>query len=341
MFSEHSPPVAVALVGCAHIHTPNFVKRLQARRDVRVAAVWDHDAARARKNGEAFGLAPGDLDAIWREEGIAAVVICAETDRHRELALAATGAGKHLFVEKPLAITGADAATIADAVERAGVRFQTGFFMRGQPINLFLREQIARGAFGRITRLRASNCHSGALRGLFDDEWRWLADPRVAGFGGFGDLGTHALDLLLWLRGDAAPVERVTAAIGAATGRYGDCDEYGEGLLAFADGAIASVAAGWVDPVNPVSLEICGTEGHAWVVGGELFLHSAATPGADGKAPWRDLPEQLPHAFDLFLDAITGREDAPLATVREAASRSALMEALYAAARDHAWVATR
>lgn len=340
MTGQREPSVAVALVGCAHIHTPNFVKRLQSRPDIRVAAVWDHDADRARHNAATFGLAPGDLDAIWRDRTIAAAIICAETDRHRDLVLAGAAAGKHLFVEKPLAAGAADADAMAAAIERAGVRFQTGYFMRGEPANLFLREQLARGAFGRVTRLRASNCHSGALRGLFDTAWRWLADPRVAGFGGFGDLGTHALDLLLWLRGESPTVARVTASVGTVTGRYGDCDEYGEGLLAFADGSIASIAAGWVDTSNPVSLEICGTEGHAWVVNGELYLQSPAIRGADGKAPWRDLPPRLPHAFDLFLDALTGRE-VPLVTAREAALRSALMEALYTAASQHSWIATR
>ena len=330
----------IALVGCAHIHTPNFVKRLQARRDIRVAAVWDHDAARARKVADAFGIAPGGLEAIWRDDAITAAIICTETDRHPDLVLAAAAHGKHLFVEKPLAITARDARAMAEAIEGAGILFQTGYFMRGQPINRFLRDQIGRGAFGALTRLRASNCHAGALKGWFDAEWRWMADPRVAGFGGFGDLGTHALDLLLWLLGEAE-VERVTASVGTVTGRYGDCDEYGEGLLAFRDGAIGSIAAGWVDVANPVSLEVCGTEGHAVVVNGELFLESARIAGADGKRPWRVLPDLLPHAFDLFLDAVAGREGVPLVSAREAAARTAVMEALYAGARERTWVAPR
>ena len=341
--SPHGPrPTArVALVGCAHIHTPNFVKRLQARDDVRVAAVWDHDAARARRNADAFGLQPGDPEAIWRDGAIAAVIVCSETDRHQELVAAATAAKKHLFVEKPLAITARDAYAMAEAIERAGVHFQTGYFQRGFAINRFLREQIARGSFGTITRIRASNCHAGALQGWFDAEWRWMANPRVAGVGGFGDLGTHALDLLLWLLGDAGEVEAATASIGAVTGRYGDCDEYGEGLLAFKGGATGSIAAGWVDVSNPVTLEVCGTEGHAVVVNGELFFQSARVPRADGKRPWKRLPDMLPHAFELFLDALTGKPDAPLVTPREAAVRSAVMEALYDGARRRTWVAPR
>jgi predicted dehydrogenase len=336
LFGSKHPPVPLAIVGCAHIHTPNFVKRLQARQDVRVVAVWDHDTTRARRTAEALGAQTYGLDAIWRDATIRAAIICSETDRHPELVAAAAGAGKDLFVEKPLGIAGRDAWAMAEAVERAGVRFQTGYFMRGQPINLFLREQIRRGSFGTITRVRLTNCHNGALRGLFDTDWRWMTDPAVAGFGGFGDLGSHALDLLLWLLGDGATVTEVTARTGNATQRYGDCDEYGEGMLRFADGPIATIAAGWVSPASPITHEISGTGGSAVVVNGELYLQSERVAGADGKRPWRDLPEMQPHAFELFLDALVG-QDVPLIGVREAARSSAVMEALYAAARHGGW----
>ena len=74
------------------------------------------------------------------------------------------------------------------------------------------------------------------------------------------------------------------------------------------------------------------------VVNGDLYLQSEQIPGADGKKVWRDLPEQQPHAFELFLDALVGKEDVPLIGVREAARSSAVMEALYAAARRGEWM---
>ncbi len=329
------PSVSVAFVGCAHIHTPNFVKRLQNRRDVRVLAVWDHDNARAQKTADILGAPVTQLDAVWSNDSVGAVIVCAETDRHPELVAAAAAAGKDLFVEKPLAITGRDAFAMADAIERAGVRFQTGYFMRGQPINRFVREQIRRGSFGTLTRIRASNCHAGALKGWFDAEWRWMADPRIAGFGGFGDLGTHALDLLVWMLGD---VESVTASVQTGTGHYASCDECGEGILRFRSGTLGTIAAGWVDVSNPVTLEVCGTEGHAHVVNGELYFQSATVAAADGKKPWRTLPDALPHAFELFLDAVAGQPDVPLVSAREAATRSAVMEALYQSADQRTWI---
>ena len=326
----------VALVGCAHIHVPGFIKRLQARPDIRVKAVWDHDPARAEKRAAELGApAVADLDAVWNDPAITAVIICSETDRHLPLVLGGAAAGKHLFVEKPLGLGAGDAYQMADAIERAGVLFQTGYFQRGNPIHLFLREQVQRGAFGQITRYRQSNCHAGALNGLFDTEWRWMADPAQAGVGGFGDLGTHALDIMLWLLGE---VESVTASLGMGTARYPGCDETGEGLLKFKNGVIGSLAAAWDDIADPVTLLISGTLGHATVFKGQLYFQSQHVKGADGKTPWTELPAAWPHAFDLFLDAISGRPDIPLVTAREAAYRSAVMEALYNSAQQGIWV---
>jgi predicted dehydrogenase len=329
--------VNLAFVGCGHIHTPGFIERLNKRDDVRVTRVWDHDAERAaRRAGQLNAAVTADAADIWADDSISAVIVCSETDHHEPLVLAGAAARKHLFVEKPLGLGAADAARMADAIKAAGVLFQTGYFMRGQPVHRFLREQIAAGSFGKITRVRHSNCHSGSLGGWFDTEWRWMADPAQAGVGAYGDLGTHSLDILMWLLGDVASV---TASIHVATGRYGDCDEFGEGLLRFADGTVATLAAGWVDVANPVTALVSGTEGHACVVNGQVYFKSSRVEGADGASPWENLPEMLPHAFELFLDAVVGKSlPLPLVTAREAAMRSAVMEALYAASRSNAWV---
>jgi predicted dehydrogenase len=327
----------VALVGGAHIHTPGFIKKLLDRPDFEVKYVWDHDPARAERRAEALSSrVEPDLDKIWSDNEVAAVVICSETNRHKSLVFEAAGAEKHMFVEKPLGMGAADAYQMAEQIEKAGVIFQTGYFMRGSPVNLFLKSQVEAGAFGTITRYRHTNCHSGSLGGWFDTEWRWMADLEQAGCGAFGDLGTHALDIMLWLMGE---VERVTADVAVVSGRYGETDETGEGLLRFKNGVIGSLAAGWVDVAHPLSLIISGTEGHAYVSNGELYFQSAHVEGADGKSPWTNLPQPLPHAFDLFLEAVSGKQDVPLVGAREAAYRSAVMEALYQASHEQTWVA--
>jgi predicted dehydrogenase len=224
---------------------------------------------------------------------------------------------------------------MAQAIDAAGVIFQTGYFMRGQPVHLFLREQIQRGAFGKITRVRHSNCHSRFARTLVRRRLAVDDRPRQAGVGAFGDLGTHSLDILMWLLGDVA---RVTATMDVAVANYGTTDEFGEGILVFENGVVGTLAAGWVDVANPVTALVSGTEGHAYVRDGALYFQSKHVDGATGEAPWTALPEAWPHAFELFLDAVVGKPDVPLVSAQEAAARSAVMEAFYIAAARKAWV---
>lgn len=325
----------VALIGCAHIHTPGFAKRINDRDDVTVKSVWDHNSDLAQKYAGELNANQTDLESIWSDDEIDAVVICSETDRHQPLVEAAALAKKHMFVEKPLGMAAADAYSMADVIESAGVIFQTGYFQRGIPAHLFVKEQIEKGSFGKITRLRHTNCHSGSLGDWFTPDFLWMTDMNQAGVGAFGDLGTHSLDIMLWMLGD---VTNVTATVDVAVDNYNGCDEYGEGLLKYKNGTIGSLAAGWVDVAHPVNLIISGTEGHAHIDDGKLYFKSEHVEGADGKEPWTDLPEAWPHAFELFFDAVGGKPDVPLVGPTEAAVRSDVMEALYKAAEKHEWV---
>jgi predicted dehydrogenase len=147
--------IQIAFVGVGHIHIPGFIAMLKKRTDVKVKSVWDHDGARAKKRADELGAAPvSDLAAIWADPEIAGVVICSETNQHEKLVLAGAKAKKHLFVEKPLGLGSQDAFRMAKAIEKAGVLFQTGYFSRGSPVSLFVREQIEKGSFGKITRAR-------------------------------------------------------------------------------------------------------------------------------------------------------------------------------------------
>ncbi len=329
----------IAFVGCAHIHVPGFISRIQERPGLLVKYTWDHDAERSTKCAAKLNARPvSDLQAIWNDADVESVIICSETNRHEELVLAAVAARKRMFVEKPLGIGAADAYKMARAIDDAGLTFQTGYFMRGQPIHLVVKEHVEKGSFGTITRIRHTNCHQGSLGGWFDSEWRWMADPTLAGVGAFGDLGTHSLDILLWLMGD---VESATASVRVATGRYGDCDEYGEGMLNFASGTVGTLAAGWVDWTNATWLHLSGTEGFAYAIGDQLYLHSKHIADADGQTPWTLPGEGKAAGFDLFLDFLEGKADAGFVTPQEAAYRCAVMEAMYQGSRSETWIRPR
>jgi len=333
----------IAFLGVAHIHSPGFIKRVKERADqFTVKAVWDSQPERAAIAAEQLTCAPVlAYSEILSDPAIDAVIICSETSLHLELVEATAAAGKDVFVEKPLGMGAGDAYAMQRAIDAAGVIFQTGHFMRSMPVYRQLKAWIDAGALGTITRVRHSNVHQGAIAGIFDpgrgrgpfaDGWLWMTDPALSGCGGFGDLGAHSLDILMWLLGD---VDSVTAQVDRLLGKY-DCDEYGEGLLRFSNGAIGTIAAGWADVLRPQEILVSGVEGVAYVDAGVLYVQSANLPGTEG-GEWTDLPEALPHAFELFLDAILGG-DAPLISAKEAADRSAVMEALYQAAATDSWV---
>src|SRR4051794_23983094 len=168
----------LALLGAAHIHTPGFLKTIQNRpAEVMLKTVWDHDVDRGQQRADEIGARfIGDVKTILHDPEIKAVIVCSETNRHEELVLPAAEAKKDMFVEKPLGMGSRDAYAMSDAIDKAGVKFQTGYFQRGVPANLFIKDQIARGTLGRVTRIRGSNCHGGSINGWFDTEWRWMAD---------------------------------------------------------------------------------------------------------------------------------------------------------------------
>jgi len=308
---------------------------LKSRPDVNVKWVWDHDDARAEKRAKQLGAkVVANANIIWTDPEVVAVLNCAETTRHHDLVLAGAKAGKHMFVEKPLGITAKESYAMAEAIEKAKVLFTTGYFMRTDPKHLFLKDEVAKGSFGKITRIRGSNCHSGSLGGWFDTEWRWMADPKISGVGAFGDLGTHKLDILMWMMGE---VNEVTASVRTVTGRYGDCDETGEGMIRFKNGVIGTLAAGWVDIEDPVQLLISGTEAHAVIVNDKLY-YNCKKAGSEGKEPFTALPQGPKAPLHQFVDAVSGKGPQPLVTPREAAARVGVMEAMYRGARGSKWV---
>ena len=328
-------------VGVAHIHTPGFVDRINKRPDqFKVKAVWDEQPERARITADKLNTdTVNDLDTILNDDEIEGIVIASETNVHEHLVEKVAAVGKHLFVEKPLGMKSTDAYAMQKAIDDAGVIFQTGFFMRSQPHHQLIKKLIDDGVLGKITRIRHSNVHSGSMdrrfdpgKGWFEDGWMWMTDPNIGGVGAFGDLGAHSIDILMWLMGD---VEQVTAQVDAALNSY-PCDEFGEGMIRFSNGVIGTLAAGWVDIWNAVPILVAGTEGTVYVNDGKVYLKSDNLDGADG-SEWTDLPDALPHAFDLFLDALNG-ENVPLVTAKEAADRTAVMEAFYIGAETNSWV---
>jgi len=334
--ASEAKSISLALVGVAHMHTPMFLQILGLREDVKVASVWDRDPARAQQCAADCGAkAAKALDDVLGDKSISGVVILSETSLHAELATAAAKAGKHVFIEKPIGVGAKDAEAIAEAVEKAGVLFTTGYHLRTNPKYIFIKENLEKGNLGQVVRVQASFCNDAVLQAEFDGPWKWMTDPKWGALGSFADTGTHALDLLMWLMGD---VEAVLADLRTVTGRYPHCDESGQAMIRFKNGVTGTISAGWIEPENPVGLLVAGTEGHAAIFNDRLHLRTEKVSGADGARPWGKLPPGPDHPLLQFVGAIAGQPGMPLVTAREAAARVKVMEAMYQSARERKWV---
>ena len=331
--------IQAAMVGCAHIHTPGFVKRLLARSaSVKVKRVWDPNRARARKRAaELSTQAVSTADAIWNDPEITAVVITSETDRHaRAGRRGGQGAASTCSSRSRWGSAPPTPSRWRGRSTRPGVTFQTGYFMRGQPINRFLREQVQRGAFGKITRVRASNCHAGALEDWFTPEWKWMTDPKRSGCGGFGDLGTHMLDILMWIFGDVDSVAAATAGAAQALRRFLRRD----GRRAAALPQRRARQPGGRLGRRRQSRD-AGDQRHRRALPGSSTGSSTSRASGSGaptaRSPGPTCPRRCPTPSSSSSTPSKARK-VPLVSAGEAAARSAVVEAFYEAARSGKWV---
>src|SRR5579872_917425 len=104
--NPRADPFTVALAGAAHIHTGSYVRALRTH-GIKVKSVWDADEKRAKPLADRVGATVIKSDhEIWTDPEVKGVLVLSETSLHRRLVTAGAKAGKHLFVEKPLGITG-------------------------------------------------------------------------------------------------------------------------------------------------------------------------------------------------------------------------------------------
>jgi predicted dehydrogenase len=220
-----------------------------------------------------------DWKEIVQDPRVHVVDITTPNALHAEMAIAAAQAGKHIYCEKPLATTSADAARIVAAVETSGAISIVGFNYLKNPAQAFARQLIEAGDLGEIT----------LFRGTFDQDFladpdipfSWRLDRALAGTGALGDLGSHTIAFAQFLVGDIVEVcglnatkikERVVPASGsgyAATAqddgqkRSVENEDIMEFLLRFRTGAIGTIGTSRIGMGRKLGLtyEIQGTKG--------------------------------------------------------------------------------
>jgi len=199
--------VGYKFMGKAHSHAyrdlPMFFPNVP--RPVMSVICGRHEPS-VRAAAEQFGWASYVTD--WRElvrrDDIDLIDINAPSDAHKEIALEAAAAGKHIFCEKPLALTLADAREMLAAAEQAGVKHMIGFNYRFAPAVQLAKKLVSEGRLGRIYHFRAWFLQDWLVDPEFPLVWRLTRE--VAGSGSHGDLGAHLIDLAHFLVGDMTEV---------------------------------------------------------------------------------------------------------------------------------------
>lgn len=190
--------IRVGVVGCGNIaawvHLPAFVRT----RGVELVAAADPDP-RAREHAARLVKKPvfEHSEDLFARSDIDAVVICAPNNLHHDLALAACAAGKHFYLEKPLATDADQGRHILEAAARAGVVTMIGFNRRFHRVIEQARAIMAEERIGKVHAVQTVLCDPPPSSGI--SEWR---KHRTSGGGVLLDLASHHLDLLRFLLDD-------------------------------------------------------------------------------------------------------------------------------------------
>jgi predicted dehydrogenase len=228
--------LGVAVVGTGGVAALHLaaVGRLQG---VRLVGVCDVDAGRART--AAAGAGDGvrwttDLDACLAWPDVEGVIVCTPNDTHREVGLRVLEAGRHLLIEKPIAIDLRSADALIDAAERHRLVLMPGQTQRFYEPGRALRAAIDRGDVGRPTFARST-----LVAGWIWGGWgAWVLDPTRSG-GHILHNGIHGIDLVTWWIGDE-PVEAFARGYRGTSPALG-IDDHFSVVLRFRGGAQAVV----------------------------------------------------------------------------------------------------
>ncbi len=197
----------------------------------------------------------GSLEEALADDGVDAVVLATPNSMHPSETIAAAAAGKHVFCEKPLALTRADAQAAVDAAAAAGVTLAVGYNRRFHPEMTSLRERIRSGELGTILHVEATMTFPNALF-LTGDAWRARRDETPCG--GLAPMGVHAIDAMIDLCGEIDHVycQSIRRAVTV------DADDTTAMILRMREGM--SGYLGTMTATGPgFSFQVFGTEG--WV----------------------------------------------------------------------------
>lgn len=244
------------VIGCGGIADRRTIPGMLMAENAELIAVMDRDISIAKKIGEKYNvtyicdsveeLLGKDIDAVY----IATPVFC-----HKEQAIAAMCAGKHVLIEKPVGMTAEEAKKLREIALKLQVKLGVGMMMRFHTHHQAIREMIIEGKLGNIVSIRVQfSCWYPKMEGS------WRQSKKLGGGGALMDLGVHCIDLLQYITN--TKVCGVTALCETITFDY-EVDDSASLLLKMDNGAHAYVDVNFNIPDNAAQsrLEIYGTKG--------------------------------------------------------------------------------
>ena len=206
-------PLRWGVIGCGDVVEHKSGPSINAAERSRMAVVMRRDGAAARDFARRHAVAEwtDDAAAVVGSDNVDIVYVATPPASHLQYVRAAAAAGKHVLVEKPMALNAADARLMVDACASAGVELFVAYYRRFQPHVLRMRELLAAGAIGRPAHGCADIAVGGFARRIAAGTRTWRDDPAIAGGGGFVDMASHRIDLLVWLLGAVADAAGVAA----------------------------------------------------------------------------------------------------------------------------------
>jgi predicted dehydrogenase len=336
---------------------------------LRRLVVCELDEERARQAASQLDFEQSEVgwEKAVRRPDVDLVVIATPPDLHREVALAAIGAGKHVFCEKPLARSAGEAEEMCRAAEKAGVVHVVGFNLRKAPALAQAARMVRDGSLGEVLHFSGRYFQDHGRDPSRSASWRY--DSARAGSGAVGDLGSHLLDLAGALAGEITSIVAVARTVYGERGSgektvRSDVDDCAAWLARFDSGStgtfeVSRLAAG---RRNQLSIEVNGRKGSLafdWERSNELrhfspddpadrqgfrtILIGPANPGYVSAIPIAGigvgfLETTVAQAADLVKTISGAPVDSPLATFRDGWRNCRLMDAILESSRRGSWV---
>lgn len=276
----------VAVIGCGGIANQKHFPALKANGDLNeIVAFCDIVEERAVKAAEEFGREGAQVCTDYREvlanPEVEVVHICTPNVSHSEIAVAAFGAKKHVYCEKPMSHSTKEAEKMVQAWKESGMQFTVGYQNRFRPEVQNLHEACAKGELGDIYYGKA---HAVRRRGV--PTWGVFPNKALQGGGPLIDIGTHALDITLWCMGNYE-VDSVTGSVfyklgglqqategnlfGAWDPETFEVEDSAMGYIKMKNGAAISLEASWALNIlesREASTTLCGTAAGAEIRSG-------------------------------------------------------------------------